>query len=233
MLPTEFNNDAPIDLYLNGTIALSNITLGDKWNNDRGSWQPQHLYLTSDEEIKEGNWCLYNKNHNSRNPYWELFKCGKIENEEMHPISKGKLLLWCRKIVATTDKSLMTYIQPTGTVKGSLPQIPQQFQEEYCKAEGIDEVYVEMEKYASAEFPPTWKEDFLRFGIQHKPNIINKLKLNSNNCVITHPVEPKLYTKEEFEAKLIEISSEIFCEDGVLVGKSPADMYNWIKENLK
>ena len=67
----------------------------------------QHIYITNNEEIKDGNWCLYNKNHNSRNPIWELVKCGKIKREEMHPHTNGKLLLWMMKIIITTDSDLI------------------------------------------------------------------------------------------------------------------------------
>ena len=67
----------------------------------------QNIYITSDEEIKNRDWCLYNKNHNSRNPDWILTKCGEIESEEMHPISECKLLLWMKKIILTTDQDLI------------------------------------------------------------------------------------------------------------------------------
>lgn len=66
-----------------------------------------NLYITSDEEINKEDYCLYNKNHNSENPDWELVKCGEIEREEMHPISEGRLLLWMIKIVLTTDQDLI------------------------------------------------------------------------------------------------------------------------------
>jgi len=67
----------------------------------------RNIYITSDEEIKEGDWCLYNKNHDSKCPFWELVKCGTIERKEMHPISNGKLLLWMKKIILTTDQDLI------------------------------------------------------------------------------------------------------------------------------
>ena len=67
----------------------------------------KYLQLASDEKIKNRDWCLYNKNHNSRNPDWILTKCGEIESEEMHPISEGKLLLWMKKIILTTDQDLI------------------------------------------------------------------------------------------------------------------------------
>jgi hypothetical protein len=65
---------------------------------------PDYVLAVSDEEIKEGDLCVYNKNHNSRNPNWELIRCGVIEREEMHPHSNNKLLLWMKKIIAYQPK---------------------------------------------------------------------------------------------------------------------------------
>jgi hypothetical protein len=66
---------------------------------------PYYILAVSDEEIKEGDLCSYNKSHNSRNPDWELIICGVIEREEMHPYSNGKLLLWMKKIIAYHRKN--------------------------------------------------------------------------------------------------------------------------------
>lgn len=106
MLPTEFNNNALIDLFLDGTIKLSNASLGEKWAEEKGSWQPQHLYVTVSqyvENIKDGDWFIP-KGH--INPH----KCigfnkinGDIESSNglCYDISK------CRKIIATTNPKLL------------------------------------------------------------------------------------------------------------------------------
>lgn len=94
---------------------------------------PQNIYITSDEEIKKGDWCLYNKNHNSRNQDWILIKCGKIESEEMHPISEGKLLLWMIKIILTTDQDL---------IKDGIQPVPDDFLDWFVKNPSCEEVEV-------------------------------------------------------------------------------------------
>jgi hypothetical protein len=63
-----------------------------------------YILAVSNEEIKDGDLCVYNKNYNSRNPNWELIRCGVIEREEMHPHSNNKLLLWMKKIAAYQPK---------------------------------------------------------------------------------------------------------------------------------
>jgi len=108
----------------------------------------QHLYFTSDEEIKEGDWLL--SIFNGKVQY--LDKCTEVD-KTIDLAYNGKLIKWtsskhCRKIVATTDKSL-TIIDYTKSLDQKviyLPQIPQQFIEDYCKAGGIDEVYLETEQ---------------------------------------------------------------------------------------
>ena len=86
-------------------IDTNNLFL--RVSNDIPRGENVNIYITSDEKIKNRDWCLYNKNHNSRNPDWILTKCGEIESEEMHPISEGKLLLWMKKIILTTDQDLI------------------------------------------------------------------------------------------------------------------------------
>jgi len=80
---------------------------------------PQHLYLISDEMIKEGDWGL--------NIYDQrIDKCIKSNKESIQEH-------W-RRIEATTDKS------------SGLPLIPQSFIEEYVQKQGkIDKVYIQLE----------------------------------------------------------------------------------------
>lgn len=79
---------------------------------------PQHLYFTTDEEIKEGDWYIDDCNLirqavTSDKDYWDR-----------RPTYK--------KIVATTDKSL------------GLPEPSQAFIQKYCELGGIDEVDIEL-----------------------------------------------------------------------------------------
>ena len=62
-----------------------------------------HYIIVDDSEVREGDWCAYNKSHNSKKPQWEIVQCGSIEREEMHPISEGRLLLWMKKITHSTQ----------------------------------------------------------------------------------------------------------------------------------
>lgn len=80
-----------------------------------------HLYLVSDEEIKEGDWLLATDTKT-------IFKASE---SDINGMILAKSLHLYRTIVATTDKSL------------GLPLIPQSFIEEYVQKQGkIDVVKV-------------------------------------------------------------------------------------------
>lgn len=184
---------------------------GHAWNGSGISSYINYLYFTSDEEIKEGDWFIRN--------------VGSILAVEQY-IKDDHLYANDRKIVATTDKALC-YIKQNGHLGQAiipLPQISQQFQEEYCKAGGIDEVLVEYTKgICTHNSCYTPKCDDICYSI----------KTDSNNCVITHPVKPKLYTLEEVKI----IAKNAFMEGGKSGYNSSKGLDfqtsdNWIKENL-
>ena len=124
------------------------------------------------------------------------------------------------KIIATTAPKLAKLIAGGGEgnagVWKMLPQIQQSFIEEYCKAGGIDKVLVEYEEMCI--------DDNCDGSGKCGPCLITKqvLKTDSNNCIIIHPVEEKMYSKEE----VIKMFWD--CHGGVL----DQDQIKWIKENL-
>lgn len=79
---------------------------------------PQHLYITTDEEIKEGDW-VWHKDLKS------VMQTGK----DLPKYNQNTF----EKIIASTDPEL----------SGKTGQLPQSFIEEYCKAGGIDNVSAE------------------------------------------------------------------------------------------
>ena len=165
---------------------------GHAWNGSGIKTYINHLHIISDDEIKEGDQCLYNKAHDSRNPSWELVKCGKIEREEMHPISNNKLLLWHKKLIATTNKSLKIskfshYSQDLMKVAVYkdiyLPQIPKEFIEEYCKVEGVDEVIIEYDVHIH---PDLGEVDCTLKTNSYNEIIIHSIKNNWNREELLH-----------------------------------------------
>jgi len=172
MLPTEDNSGLLLGLSKQGKLISYNVNdviiENDEYN------QKQHLYFTSDEEIKENDW-MYDID-------------GDIGQAIGNDITEWE---GNRKIVATTDKTLKITKSATGYAEDRtrtfystelLPQIPQQFIEDYCKARGIDEIYLE------------YFDDKIGHAMYSTPNW--QLKLDSNNCVIISPIKES-WNREE------------------------------------
>jgi len=212
ILPTEDRTQILYNTY-KFTVAHGNPLVFD--NNvmegieERG-YISKHLYFTSDEEIKKGDWIE--------------------EQDTVYQVSKDCNNVWptSRKIVATTDKALHNFHIHTGSgkywedeptiMKSDLSKpmvydIPQQFIEDYCEKGGIDEVYLETEQDLST--------------VRKLPNGLQtwdyKIRVTSINCVITRPTKPKLYTRKEVERFIWKM------EGGTL----SQEQLKFIQENLK
>ena len=119
------------------------------WRNARSTNQTiQHLYITSDEKIKENEYCITEEN--------KIVRFREYKNDE----SDYKFYVFdsmgfkyytklCKKIIATTDTSLM-YYSNNGRVGYNLPNIPIQFIKQYIegynKGNIITKVEVEYDK---------------------------------------------------------------------------------------
>ena len=104
-------------------------------NNNKLYFQPSHgypigynIYITSDEEIKEGDWVLYTKGIK--------IHCQKLDNKEdveLANIENSGVL----KIILTTDQDL---------IKNGVQGIDDEFLEWFVKNPGCEEIEVEREK---------------------------------------------------------------------------------------
>jgi len=167
----------------------------------------QHLYLTSNEEIKEGDYYITDIG---------IFKCSGCE-------TKRELSLF-KKIIATRDKSLTKYI-PKGVgdkysypLTEFIPQIPESFIKAYVEAQGnIKEVLVEY------EFTKTYVDSQDAYGYD---NI--KLKLRPDNTVIIH--QAKTYTRDEVVILLDRLRAEMYRDYDSLAAIK--DYEQWIQNNL-
>ena len=132
------------------------------------------------------------------------------------------------KIIATTAPKLAKLIAGGGEgnagVWKMLPQIQQSFIEEYCKQGGIDKVLVE---YELGHHDPDYRCNACDTGNQQLC-LLSKLKVDSNSCIIIHPVEEKMYSREDM------ISFAKFSKKhGFGLNCINDNMFNkWSKENL-
>ncbi len=169
-----------------------------------------HLYIVDDSEIKEGDW-YYNSFVK------EVWKCGGdiISLSQANELTNGER--GCFKVIATTNTQLSTKTEQAGdnAWHQQLPQLQQSFIEEWCK-NPVDKVEVEYEE---------------ALGASNFPLGVFDLKLTSNNELIIHPIEEKLYTREEMWKC---VAQSHIARGGM---KNPFDEIpewfdSWIKENL-
>ncbi len=129
-----------------------------------------HLYFTTDEEIKKGDWILDHEEFKTINHYTK------------EGIARGK---WY-KIVATTNPDLWDKDTPIGSGgnifsrKIGIPKIGTDFIEAFVREQGnIKEVNLEL--------------------LDHGPIIpsMGVLKLRSNGTVVIHPVKERMWNDEQ------------------------------------
>lgn len=176
-----------------------------------------HLYITSNEEIKEGDRVIETENGNL---------ISQFNEQSLNQRSMG-----CRKIIATTDPKLTNLIiqgesdyfngndGKTLNTNKLVSKISQQFIQDYCN-KPVDEVWIEVEpiEFGEVDGEMIYDWDF-------------KLTINSNNEVIIHNVEEKMYSRGEMEEKIIQLVDII---QHLLADRSIAefDTIKWIEENL-
>ena len=192
----------------------------------------QHLYITSDDEIKESDWiyCSLNKG--------KVYQCKNIAfNNKIWNNSEDNVF----KIIATTDKSLLISYRETTKFtsmdrKKSLSQPSHKFIQAFVRAGGIDKVLVE---YEFDEI--TTRLNFKNKGLGYwtpgfSKNNIYKLKTDSHNTITIKSVEEKIYTRKEVEALCHEAYNSGYAEaSGLCCGpmQDPEEnSFDWVKENL-
>ena len=173
MLPTKQSNIVKVHEY-NSLHLLK----GDEHPNNTilNLGIPQHLYFTTDDEIKEGDWYIDDCNLirqavTSDKDYWDR-----------RPTYK--------KIVATTDKSL------------GLPEPSQAFMEKYVELGGIEEVDIEYESYIKGQCNCQCHDDgtvMLHMVACCHPTIIYQPVKNSNNIITIYSVKDSWSREEMFQ----------------------------------
>lgn len=163
MLPTEKASNLLLESVTNKLHLFKN-----KITQDGSTLIPQHLYFVSDEQIKEGDWCIGDD---------IVYKY-----KDVNTFSSG-LKKRSKKIVATTDMFLNTTDQQDRFVT-QVPQISQSFIIEYVKVNGeMKEVQLEMkEGYLVTQ------DDILNSN--GTAPLINVLKTNPDHTVIIHQIKP-------------------------------------------
>jgi len=242
----------------NGIIVIDcfrtikpNMFIIDKNNYKHEDYKAQHLYIISDDEIKEGDW-VYSKSRYSVGKVEEIQIAKKYKNDhsmlycEINNEEIWSKLVDCKKIIATTDSSLKIKVVDKNTCKPidsnimhkykniHLPQPSQQFVEkyieEYNKGNIITEVMVEY-----INIMPQSN------GLRTDGKIIDEIALNPILNTLCIPIiNPKdntitikklkaFWSREEVSQLLHNI-----VEKGNISSQHylPTQVNKWIEENL-
>ena len=180
----------------------------------------RHLYITTDDEIKEGDW-FYN---------------GFNDNQPKIQQRKGRFRTCFNqhKIIATTDSKLTQTEVCNYTdeiIIEGLPSPSQAFVEKYCELGGIDEVDVELETFIDTEaFNDLLKDPYYKQFPEELPNCVfnNRPKTNSNNEIAIHSIKNS-WNREEVEALLFKFMNRPI---EILDNRRQQSLEDWINENL-
>jgi hypothetical protein len=215
LLPTKQEGN----LYLWGYKLFTGIKRGDS--------ESHHLYVLSDDEIKEGDWFI-NRQYMIEEDNVPEYALWRYDNQSIKPNSNPM------KIIASTDSSLKIPKVFDYTKYGeNLPSIPQSFIDyyvsEYNKGNKIEEVMVEYE--------PTGR--MKSGGVE--TNITEILKLNSDNTINIKPIKDS-FTRAEVIEKIyavlratgVTIRAEMtgIATNTAHLEFSGEDIDKWIKNNL-
>lgn len=126
------------------------------------NFRSQHIYITSEEEIKEGDWFI------RKDSIYKCFKVHKTDIEFLTSINSvycGSNTFWskeyCKKIILTTDESLI--------VQG-VQAVDKEFLEWFINNQDVDYV-----KITTSFAENTWSENYKIIIPKHK-SLIEKMK---------------------------------------------------------
>lgn len=231
MLPTT-NEKAIKPLIINPSIGKNGKMELTKHEHNypaddyqRAGYKTVYLYITSDDEIKEGDWYLNND---------VLFRADDVFDDGNNPNQNKDN----KKIIATTDSSLKGKWLSTcfsgEEMYDKLPQPSQQFIEkyieEYNKGNIITDVLVEYEEF-TRELD---QEEYLMarsMGINNfVVNPTLRLKINPKDNTITIKKVKDNWNREEIEQIVIKAISDTNKSNKY---RNVSTLPNkWIEENL-
>lgn len=210
MLPTneksklQLNHDKTYIAQLNSEVSVSHY------------YNPQHLYIFSDEEIKEDDW-HYDSSDN-KIKQWK----GNLNSNRLRS----------KKIISTTNTSLTALYGQSeegyGKMKEGLPQPSQSFIEAYVRAYNEDKPITEV----MVEYHPE-----LYDGTETTSNLSGRLKINPKDNTITIRKVKDSWNREEHSINLQYCVSLFAAEKGLTpTSKEMKEVNdwvkNWIQENL-
>ena len=221
MLPTD-KTDGMLWETTSGQLIHTHVS-----GKFKTEYKPFNLYFTSDEDIKEGDWLIWND---------KVYKHSKTS-------FTGIDFSDCKKIIATTDPELYTLNWKNGILLNThiVHQLPQAFIERFCKVGGIWKVMVEynkpvcqcdtVEKMYDCPFNLGGVEDSCEKPDENNDFYGLRPKVDSHNEITIPPLVEKMYSRDEVE-QLCRRAYEDGFDEGTKTDSPCKDPVFWIEEKL-
>ena len=190
------------------------------FSEEKGSkdsvYEPQHLYILSDEEIKRGDWFV--NLGSGGHPKVAIYQANSENSKAINEFNFPEI----KKIIGTTNSELhlnKIVEEDMHMYKEPLPQISQDLIKSYVE-NPFDKVMVEY---------LTKLEKGTDLGNECNYIVPDKPKLNQDGTLAVTLVEKKMYSREEVEDMFRNAIGEIHSPD---YDDTFENLSIWIKENL-
>lgn len=127
----------------------------------------QHLYIISDEEIKEGDWVTD-----------DIIKPFQLTRSHIELLEGTEEKDTCKKVIATTDKSI---VYPVNSFPW-MPEVPESFIQAYVKAYNEGNPIIEVE----LEIEEHYEHEEISYEGDSQSVKYTEIKTNPDNTVIIH-----------------------------------------------
>ena len=206
--------------------------------DDHNQAEYQHIYITSDEKIKGGDWCLLDHNVGLSTGY-SVLKCliADVENGEyLFKDEKGDKFTTgrCDKIILSTDLDL---------IKDGVQAIPDDFLEWFVKNPSCEKVEVKIkcqichsdddECWRSKECGRIDKYDLIFKIIIPKDETEHLLSTETNRMRLLGDESTDKYIDRHIVKAMVEVSKEkMYSEDEVFQIMKDWDNYQWNEDSF-
>lgn len=202
MLPTNQKADHKCVIFFNKDSLILPLTGAEARRMQASGYQTNHLYILSEDEIKEGDWFVKIRGFNGKPSLYKEKKAAFLNSEWLNSSDVND----CFKVIASTDQSL------------ELPEPSKAFIEKYVdlynKGQQIEEVNVEYELVGHST----------TLGIENwEP------KVSSDNTITIRKIKDS-YTRDEVVELFDKLNQDLQTEYNVDCPYSVIE--HWLKENL-
>ena len=182
-------------------IWKNTFSLVEDFDTNHTDFKAQNIYITSNEDIKEGDWCLFESNNTLKKAVDSTFAIG-VNNIRIHADADKKVL----KIILTTDGDL---------IKDGVQAIDDDFLEWFVKNPSCEKVEVfHQDVYSMGKWDRRYK---IIIPVSHQDETERLLSTEANKKRLLGDIKQaeksdKKYSEEEVLKLLKSLTCDIIDE---------------------